>query len=321
MESIRIGLLDGLLVVGYLLISAIIGLWAGRKAIRTADEFFFAHREARWPLIGASLFSANISSQQFVGQAGAVALVASGDESQVPKLTARRVEADKPAEKAGDQRFRDRHAQNLALARNGGIGLLFLGDSITERWGTAPEIFADFFGAWQPANFGIGGDETQHVLWRIANGELAGIEPKVVVLLIGTNNTASHSAPEISAAIEEILGQIKRLLPQAKIMLLGLLPRGPRLNQYRLQPEEREERDAAARMAVIREVNRRIAGLSDGTIVRYLDVSAGFVDADGRIREDMLPDRVHPSVEGYQFLARAMQPLVSEMMQKTRAAP
>src|SRR5262245_60508796 len=127
-------------------------------------------------------------------------------------------------------KFRRMHTSFLERGKAGPIGVLFLGDSITEGWTKGPHIWERFYGAMQPANFGIGGDQTQHVVWRIENGELDGVHPKVVVLMLGTNNSGSHTAAEIAAADKKIVGMIRSKIPEAKVLLLAIFPRGPRKN-------------------------------------------------------------------------------------------
>src|SRR6185369_6839502 len=123
--------------------------------------------------------------------------------------------------KTGSAIFFQKHEQFLARAKAGPIGVLFLGDSITEGWAKAPHIWEHYFAKYQPTNFGIGGDQTQHVIWRIENGELDGISPKVVVLMLGTNNSGAHTAAQIAAADRKIVQMIRTRLPGAKILLLA----------------------------------------------------------------------------------------------------
>ena len=120
------------------------------------------------------------------------------------------VDASAPIPKAGNKRFFELHEQFLARAKAGPVGVLFLGDSITEGWGKAPHIWEHYYGKYQPANFGIGGDHTEHVIWRIENGELDGIHPRLVVLMIGTNNSAVNTAAEIAAADRKIVTLIRQ---------------------------------------------------------------------------------------------------------------
>ncbi|RYX85942.1 hypothetical protein EON83_04080 [bacterium] len=195
--------------------------------------------------------------------------------------------------------FQARHEAFLQRGKEGPIGVLFLGDSITQGWSKAKTVWQEHFGPYNPANFGIGGDRTQHVLWRIENGELDGITPKVVVLMIGTNNMG-NTAEDIIKGDKKIVEQIHLKLPNTKVMLLGIFPR---------------ETDAKnPRRAKIKEVNAELAKLDDGDKTRYLDIGDKFLEADGTLTKEIMPDYLHPDVKGYQIWADAIQPLLDEMM-------
>lgn len=213
------------------------------------------------------------------------------------------------APKEGNKRFFDRHASFLARAKAGPIGLLFLGDSITEGWTKAPHIWDHYFAQYQPANFGIGGDQTQHVIWRIEQGELDGIAPKVLVLMIGTNNTTWHTAEQIAAADRRIVELIRAKLPQTKILLLAIFPRGLDKNK------EGGINPSTFRMDKINAVNAELAKLDDGKMIRFLDINAKFLGQDGKIPYGIMPDQLHPNAAGYQIWADAIAPLLKEMMQ------
>lgn len=221
--------------------------------------------------------------------------------------------ADQAAPKAGSPVFFELHESFLARAKSGPIDLLFLGDSITAGWKKAPHIWNHYYGAYQPANFGISGDRTQHVLWRIEQGELDGIAPKVVVLMIGTNNSGGNTAAEIATADRKIVAEIREKLPQTKVLLLAIFPRGPRADKTGVVTEEAIA-DATKRMAVIRDVNADLATLDDGDTIRYLDITRNFLGNDGTIPNIIMPDQLHPNAAGYQLWADAMQPLLKEMM-------
>lgn len=210
--------------------------------------------------------------------------------------------------KTGNARFFELHEQFLTRAKAGPIGVLFLGDSITEGWNKAPHIWEHYYTKYQPANFGIGGDQTQHVIWRIENGELDGISPKVLVLMLGTNNSGAHTAEQIAAADRKIVQLIRTRLPDTKILLLAIFPRGPRKARDG-SPEPWEQR-----MAVIRAANADLATLDDGKTIRFLDLNARFLGNDGTIPNIIMPDQLHPNAAGYQLWAEAMQPLLDEMM-------
>jgi len=210
-------------------------------------------------------------------------------------------------------KFQRMHAGFLARGKAGPIGVLFLGDSITEGWTKAPHVWEHFYGKLEPANFGIGGDQTQHVVWRIENGELDGIHPKVVVLMLGTNNSAGHTAEEIAAADKKIIGLIRAKIPETKVLLLAIFPRGARKDAKGVITETAVA-DAAKRMAVITATNAELAKLDDGVNVRYLDIGEKFLGQDGRIPWQLMPDQLHPTAAGYELWAEAMQPLLTEMM-------
>ena len=213
------------------------------------------------------------------------------------------------APKRANARFYELHASFLRRAAEGPVGVFFLGDSITEGWTKVPELWESAWGAYQPANFGIGGDQTQHVLWRIADGSLDKISPQVVVLMIGTNNTGGDSAEDIITANRLIVEQIRAKLPETKILLLAIFPRGPRL-QRDGNPEPWE-----MRMEKIRTVNADLATLDDGKTIRFLDLGPKFMAADGTITKTIMPDQLHLSPAGYQIWVEAMSPLLAEMMQ------
>ncbi|OFA08371.1 GDSL-type esterase/lipase family protein [Duganella phyllosphaerae] len=215
--------------------------------------------------------------------------------------------------KKDDGKFLKKHEINLARAKSGPVGLLFLGDSITDNWRKAPEIWDKYYGKYQPANFGIGGDRTQHVIWRIEHGELDGIAPKVTVLMIGTNNSLDYSAADIAAANRKIVDMVRARLPGTKVLLLGVFPRGPR-DRFGGPVTPAFVAEAAKRMDTIRAVNKELAQLDDGKTVRFLDITGVFLDQDGKIPDAVMPDQLHPNAAGYQLWADAMQPLLEQMM-------
>jgi beta-glucosidase len=210
-----------------------------------------------------------------------------------------------------DGRFEHMHESFLRKAKMEKISLVFLGDSITEGWnGGGRIVWAKSYWKYDPANFGIGGDKTQNVLWRIENGELDHINPKVVVLMIGTNNV-SYAAEDILVADEKIVREIHQKLPNAKVLLLGIFPRGA----------DPKDPNVAAMREKIQTVNQGLAKLDDGDKTRYLDIGNKFLGADGKISKDIMPDALHPNAKGYQIWADAMQPLLGEMMKGPTTEP
>jgi lysophospholipase L1-like esterase len=223
------------------------------------------------------------------------------------------VDASVGAPKTNNELFFKKHEEFLERAKSGPIGVLFLGDSITAGWSNAHVAFRKYYGRHHPANFGIGGDQTQHVIWRLENGELEGINPRLVVLMIGTNNTGGHNSAQILAGNAKIISLIRAKLPKTKILLLGIFPRDARKNREGVITDAAIA-DANARMAIIREVNAGLAKMDDGRNVRFLDISSAFLDENGKIPESIMPDQLHLSLEGYERWAKAMDPLFFKMM-------
>lgn len=235
-------------------------------------------------------------------------------QTPAAQTTAAKPDASAAIEKKdADGRFRKMHDSFLARGKAGPIGVLFLGDSITAGWTKAPHVWEHYYGKFQPANFGIGGDQTQHVIWRIENGELDGVHPKVVVLMLGTNNTGAHSANEIVAADKKIVSMIRSKIPETKVLLLAIFPRGPRKNAEGVVTDA-VAADAKRRMEIIAAANAELAKLDDGKNVRFLDINAKFLCDDGKIPSIIMPDQLHPNAAGYQLWADAMQPLLTQML-------
>jgi beta-glucosidase len=194
------------------------------------------------------------------------------------------------------------HERFLAEAKKGNIELLFLGDSITQGWNNNA-AWNRFYGPRHAANFGIGGDRTQHVLWRIEHGEIDGIAPHVVVLMIGTNNAGLNSADQIAAGITAIVKELRKQLPKTKLLLLGVFPRSPRPDLIR------------EKLAL---VNRQIAKLDDGSNVAYLDIGKAFLNADGTISREIMPDYLHLTARGYRIWADAMEPTLWRLLDEPK---
>jgi len=196
-----------------------------------------------------------------------------------------------------------RHEDHLKRKTEGRIDLLFLGDSITEGWrDTGVATWEKYYAPRNAANFGIGGDETQHVLWRIENGEVEGLNPKVVVLLIGTNNlgNSGFGGDDTAKGIVCIVRLLRKKLPATRILLLGVFPRD-------FQPGTHFRKE-------IDKINQTIAKLDDGDHVRFLDIALSFLQRDGSISPEIMPDALHISSAAYGKWAEAMEPLLKEML-------
>ncbi|MDG3003758.1 platelet-activating factor acetylhydrolase IB subunit [Paludisphaera mucosa] len=202
----------------------------------------------------------------------------------------------------GDAWWKQRHETYLGEVKKAreakGVDLLFLGDSITEGWG-GNDVWKKHYAPRKALNLGIGGDQTQHVLWRIQNGEIDGIKPKAVMLMIGTNNSASSSADEIAAGVEAIVAELKTRLPESKILVLGVFPRGQKPDATRKK---------------LQDVNARISKLDDGKKVFYLDIGKSFLEKDDTISKEIMPDYLHLSGKGYELWAEAVEPTLRKLL-------
>jgi lysophospholipase L1-like esterase len=204
------------------------------------------------------------------------------------------------------------HRQLLAKAKAGRIDVYFEGDSITRRWGAIdyPQLLdnwkKNFFG-WNAADFGWGADRIENILWRLENGELDGVNPKVIVLLAGTNNVGNQvPAGGIDGAVDDVTKGILAVVqvmrakaPDAVIILTGIFPRNDNMD---VLPE-------------IDRINANLSKMADGRKLRYLNVNDQLADSDGRLKEGMMnADKLHPAVQGYQVWADAFKPLFTELL-------
>ena len=223
-------------------------------------------------------------------------LPAQAPDVPAPKMDAKTGQPQAP--------FMATHDKYVATAKEGKGQLLFLGDSITAGWaGGGKEVWAKSFGQWTPVNFGIGGDRTQHVLWRIVNGELENIQPKATVIMIGTNNVGGDSAEAIAKGVTKIVETVHQRIPATKILLLAVFPRGDKSNAGKLGDPWKK----------LQQVNEIIAKLADNKTVYYLDIGDKFI-VDGAIPLDIMPDSLHPNGKGYQIWADAITPKLTELM-------
>lgn len=211
--------------------------------------------------------------------------------------------ADGPRTTIPVEKDRNRHDEFLAVAKAGGVDLLFIGDSITDGWrSTGKAVWDKYFAPLKAANFGISGDRTEHVIWRLRNGELEGIHPRLAVVMIGTNN--GDPAADVALGIKTIIADIQQRSPGTRILLLAIFPRGERPEGGRLKNEA---------------VNKLIAGFanpSDPKRVVYMDIGARFLAADQVLPKDIMPDFLHPNAKGYEIWAGAIIDTVKQLLQE-----
>jgi len=222
--------------------------------------------------------------------------------------------ADQPVART-DQNSITAHAQLLEKAKKGGIDIYFEGDSITRRWGATdyPEFLANwkqnFFG-WNAADFGWGADTIQNILWRLNNGELDGVNPKIIVLLAGTNNVGRNmpaggpsgddaKVADITKGLKATLDILRAKAPNATIILTAIFPRN----------------DNMAVMGTINKINSNLSTFADGKKVRFLNVNDKLADKDGKLYEGMMnADNLHPAIKGYQVWADGLKPIFIELL-------
>jgi len=220
------------------------------------------------------------------------------------------VAADQPAPRT-DENSRLAHEQHLAKRTQGKIDVYFAGDSIARRWGTSDTAYAKYlanwkenFHGWNAADFAWGADTLQNILWRLDNGELDGVNPKVIVFLGGTNNVGGApgndaKAEEIARGIKAVLGRFQQKAPNATVILTGIFLRNnnPQLHAF------------------IKKINSIVATYADGKKVRYLDVNDKMADANGTMFPGIMnSDNLHPDVGGYQVWADGLKPILTELL-------
>lgn len=201
-----------------------------------------------------------------------------------------------------DEWWVKRHQSFNERVAQGNVDLIFIGDSITHGWeGAGKEVWDKYYARRNAVNLGIGGDRTEHVLWRLENGNIEGISPKAAVLMIGTNNSNGddYTAEEIGDGITAIVRRLRTALPGTRILILGIFPRGP-------EPSPQREKNIVA---------SEIAGkLADGRMIYYMDIGDHFLQPDGKLTQDIMPDYLHLTPLGYQIWAIAIESKLRDLL-------
>ena len=197
-----------------------------------------------------------------------------------------------------------RHAEKLKeLKSKKTVDLLMIGDSITHGWeGRGKQVWSEYYAKRNAFNIGYGGDRTEHVIWRLQNGEVDGISPKLAVIMIGTNNTGHRQDPpkETAAGIKKILGELKKRLPKTKVLLLAVFPRGATADDKLRK--------------INTGINKIIKKFAKRKNVSFLDINSTFLDDDGNLSKDVMPDLLHPHEMGYRMWAEAMEPTIKKLI-------
>lgn len=198
-----------------------------------------------------------------------------------------------------DKWWMTRHESMNARVKQGNVDLILIGDSITHGWESGGKgVWDEFYGKRNAVNLGIGGDRTQHVLWRLENGNIDGISPKLAVVMIGTNNSHDNKPEETAAGVKAIVDKLRAKLPQTKVLILAIFPRGPNNDDPRRQVNVK--------------VNEIISKLADGKMVQYLDFGQKFLKDDGTLTKEVMPDLLHLNAASYRVWAEAIEPIVAE---------
>ena len=194
-----------------------------------------------------------------------------------------------------------RHQSMNERVAKGNVDVVFIGDSITQGWeGRGKGVWAKFYGERNAVNLGIGGDRTQHVIWRLQNGNLEGISPKAAVIMIGTNNSGSNSPEQIAEGVTEIVKILRHQTSNTKILLLGTFPRGATKDD--------------ARRIVNEKSNEIVSKSADGSNIHYLDIGHRFLNDDQTLSKEIMPDLLHLSERGYQIWAESIESALADLL-------
>ncbi len=212
--------------------------------------------------------------------------------------------ATQPGHRLDRDWWQGRHAGVLEQIGSGKPDIILVGDSITHGWDDNMGIWNGHFGDYSMVNMGFSGDRTQHVLWRLDNGEIDGISPKLGIIMIGTNNSngKDNTAQEIGDGIATICAKLRAKLPETDLLLLSIFPRGPRPSG------QREKNDEASTFA-------KQAAKSDKN-VHFLNINEAFLTDDGMLSEEIMPDFLHPNESGYAIWAREIERKVRDLMRQ-----
>jgi beta-glucosidase len=222
-----------------------------------------------------------------------------------------------PVSRAAPEWWPPRHQAVLDRVAKGDVDLLMIGDSITHGWeNSGKTVWDKYYASRNAANLGFGGDRTEHVLWRLENGEIENIHPKLAVLMIGTNNSGGdqYTPEQIADGIKAIVRKLRTKLPETKVLILAIFPRGD--SEQRKNPEQGAtlnaqwvKNDKASQLA---------SKLADGEMIFFLDINKTFLNEQGVLTREIMPDLLHPKEKGYQLWAEAMEPTVAKLMGEAR---
>jgi lysophospholipase L1-like esterase len=255
-------------------------------------------------VIGTSIGSVHAATQILNdGNTTAVIAVGSTNATGMSSSTVTEVSntAVVPVSREGRALGRQNEVLQRARDNQGPCDIIFIGDSITQGWeGKGANVWSNYYGNRQCLNLGVGGDRTQHVLWRFENGQLDGLQPKAAVLLIGTNNSNrdDNTEAEILEGVLAVVKEIRERLPETQLLVLGIFPRG---------------QSFSAQRGKILQVNQALAKVADGAMVHYVDFGSQLIEPNGSLSEEIMPDYLHLSERGYEIWAETIEPKLTEL--------
>lgn len=220
-----------------------------------------------------------------------------------------------PAPRSTPEWWAPRHQAVLDRVAKGNIDLLMIGDSITHGWENPGKAMWDkYYAPRNAANLGFSGDRTEHVLWRLLNGEVENIKPKLAILMIGTNNSGRDMPEQIADGIKAIVCTLRTKLPETKILILAIFPRGDATQRADKEHgatynDQWAKNDKASQIA---------SKLADGKMIFFLDINKAFLNERGELTREVMPDLLHPKEKGYPLWAEAMEPTVAKLMGETK---
>jgi beta-glucosidase len=218
-----------------------------------------------------------------------------------------------PTDRLDVEWWAQRHQEILERVAQGNVDLIFVGDSITHYWDrSGKEIWQQYYAPRNAVNMGYGSDGTQHVLWRLENGEIDGIDPKLAVLLIGINNSywSEYTAEQVADGIKAVCAKIRTKLPKTKILMLAIFPYG----EDKQCEKVKYDVVSNALHAKNHKVSQLASQIAGGKHIFYLDINKAFLDENGLLTRDIMPDLVHPNEKGYKIWAEAMEPTIKKLM-------
>ncbi|MDA0832563.1 MAG: platelet-activating factor acetylhydrolase IB subunit [Planctomycetota bacterium] len=209
-----------------------------------------------------------------------------------------------PVGKEDNEGWMNRHKAMNERVKQGNVDLLLIGDSITHGWeGAGKSVWEKYYTPRNAVNLGIGGDRTQHILWRLDQGNVDGINPKLAVVMIGTNNSGTNTSEQIAEGIEAIITKLREKLPETEVLILGIFPRGPNAEDAKRKVNEGANTLVAASIE------------DEGDeMVHYLDIGKAFLEEDGTLSKEVMPDLLHLNEASYTTWAEQIESTVAALM-------